>query len=680
MNLHWIDWSIVLTLLVFMVIVVVTTKHYMRGVADFLAANRCAGRYLLCVSDGIAGLGAITLLAFWEMYYKTGFTAIWWSLLDWPILFVIALSGWVLYRFRQTRSMTMAQFFEMRYGRSFRIFAGIVAFVAGTINFGIFPSVGANFFINFCGLPEQFELAGVTLNSYPMVIVILLGIALFFTFAGGQIAVILTDFIQGTFCMIVLTLTCLFLMYRMDWQHVCESLMDAPEGASLVNPMKTGKIEGFNFWFFIIQWFFWIYYWKAWQGNQAYNCSARTPHEARMSQVLGTWRYFAQQMLVPILAVCAIAFLKHPDFAADAAGVENTLAGIENEAVRTQMTVPVALSQLLPVGLMGGLVAVMFAAFISTHDTYLHSWGSIFIQDVVMPLRKKPLEPKRHLLLLRCSISGVAVFIFLWSLCFRHTDYIRMFFAITGAIYLSGAGTCIIGGLYWKRGTTAGAFSAMILGAFIAVLGIMCQQITAVDETSWHWMVRLRDTLHSSETLRAMIDYVGNVTGQVMSFYAAASAIAVYVLVSLLSAGRGFNLDRMLHRGAYAVASDTVEGHRDVTRRWMWLGINEEFTRRDKALYLSSAVWIGLWTVIFLTGTIYALVVGGENVSDDAWLVFWHCIVWMAITLAILTTLWLTIGGVFDLKQMFLQLRTTVRDDSDDGTVRAEEPAVRESL
>jgi len=65
------------------------------------------------------------------MYYKRGFTSVWWNLPNWPILFIIALTGWVNYRFRQTRALTLAQFFEMRYSRRFRIFAGLVAFLCG---------------------------------------------------------------------------------------------------------------------------------------------------------------------------------------------------------------------------------------------------------------------------------------------------------------------------------------------------------------------------------------------------------------------------------------------------------------------------------------------------------------------------------------------------------------------
>jgi hypothetical protein len=51
-----------------------------------------------------------------------------------------------------------------------------------------------------------------------------------------------------------------------------------------------------------------------------------------------------------------------------------------------------------------------------------------------------------------------------------------MFFAITGAIFTAGAGAAIIGGLYWKRGTTSGAWAALIIGAVLSVSGIIIQQ------------------------------------------------------------------------------------------------------------------------------------------------------------------------------------------------------------
>jgi len=496
----------------------------------------------------------------------------------------------------------------------------------------------------------------------------MLSLALYFAFTGGQIAIMLTNFVQGIICMVVLLAACLILFNQFGWKTISEALAMAPENQSLVNPFKISGISGFNMQFFLIQYFLWVYCWKAWQGTQGYNAAAKTPHEARMSQVVGTWRYFAQEMIVPIFAVCAIAALYHPSFATQMAGVKEAISALPDDQMQSQMTVPLVLGHVLPIGMMGALTAVLLAAAISTDESYLHSWGSIFIQDVVMPLRNKPLTPKQHMLLLRCSISGVAAFAFFFSMYFSLVDYIRMFFAITGAIYLGGAGVCIIGGLYSKRGTTAGAWCAMMTGLVLASSTILFQQIVAANPEAGGAMASLQGTLYQNPHLRAVIAYIGSFDGQVMSFITAMCCIAVYIFVSLVF-GRGkFNLDRMLHRGRYAVQDDTVEGDVGVAAHWRWLGINKEFTRWDKAIYLGSVLWVLLWGALFLGVTGYHYLI--SNISDEAWTSFWHCIVWMSLGLATAVTVWLLIGGLRDLKDMFHLLRTRARDAADDGTVR----------
>ena len=96
--------------------------------------------------------------------------------------------------------------------------------------------------------------------------------------------------------------------------------------------------------------------------------------------------------------------------------------------------------------------------------------------DQAMKKPVKPLTPEKHLRLLRCVITGVVIFAFLFSFFFAQIDYVLMFFAITGAIWTAGAGPVTTFGLYWKKGTTQAAFTSLIAGSTIAVSGIICQQ------------------------------------------------------------------------------------------------------------------------------------------------------------------------------------------------------------
>ena len=113
MNIHWIDWTILIVFTAFLVFMALITRKYSRSVADFLSANRLGGRYLLMMSNDMAGTAAIQVIAGFEMFYLAGFASQLWGLAGIPIALFLAVSGWIIYRYRQTRSMTIGQFFEM---------------------------------------------------------------------------------------------------------------------------------------------------------------------------------------------------------------------------------------------------------------------------------------------------------------------------------------------------------------------------------------------------------------------------------------------------------------------------------------------------------------------------------------------------------------------------------------
>ena len=687
-NLSFIDWLIVALVLAGMIYSVSMTKGLMKSVTDFLSAGRTAGRYVLSVSSGVAGLGAISIVMFMEMGFVAGFALSWWGLSQGIIILAITMSGWVIYRFRMTRSLTLAQFFEKRYSRNFRIFAGIVAFFAGIINFGIFPAVGAQFFINYCGLPESF----LGIPMYPLVMILLLGVALYFVYTGGQIAVIIADFFQGVFVTLVLFGIALFLFFNVSWDQVTESLEQTPlklareeiadlrledsfqdlredeqnkkifdinnkyENSSRINPFKTSHVEDFNFWYFLIGIIGVMYGTLGWQGSQGYNSSAKSAHEAKMGSVLAGFRGLPQGLFMFLVPVLVYVFMNHPDYQSVADSVNSSLAGLSTDTLRSQMRAPFVLSEVLPVGLLGAFAALMLAAFISTHDTYLHSWGSIFIQDVIMPFRDKPFDKDTHIKVLRYSIFGVAIFIFLFSLLFSQSQKIALYFAVTAAIFSGGCGAVIIGGLYWDRGTTAAAWTAMVVGAVIGVGGTLVKQISS------EW---LADPA-SYQTMKSVLLFLQSINGQEYWGIGMAASSLSYVIVSLVGPEKKMNMDKLLNRGKYSIEGEVTVVNVEPDFGWKIFGMGKEFTKTDKIIYIVNYAWTGMWTIVFIIGTIYNL---SNPVSNSSWMAYWKYYIYINIVVCAVIIVWFTLGGFSDLRQMIKSLKSERRDHGDDGWV-----------
>jgi SSS family solute:Na+ symporter len=636
----------------------------------------------------MAAIGAISIINYLEIGYVAGFAFSWWGFTSALVLLIITVSGWVIYRFRSTRCLTLSQFFEKRYSRKFRIFTGIVAFIAGIINFGIFPAVGARFFIYFCGLPTI--IFGVP--TFPLIMIILLSISLFFVFSGGQVAVMIADFFQGIFVNITIITVVLFLFFNLSWEQVTYALEQTPinlaneeikelkeldsfsslsdlektkeiqkinekyENSSRINPFKTSEVEDFNFIYFIIAVFGVMYAAMSWQGTQGYNASAKSAHEAKMGSVLGIFRQLPIALFFVFVPVAIYVYMNHPDFITISNSVQLSMNTINNETLQGQLRGPLVLSTILPSGLLGLFAAMMLAAFISTHDTYLHSWGSIFIQDVIMPFRKEPFDKDTHLKVLRLSIFGVAIFIFFFSLLFQQNQKIALFFAITAAIFAGGSGAVIIGGLYWKRGTAAAAWTAMILGAIIAVMGVIIKQIPdtwifADPNLSW---------------FKSLISNLKAINGQVYWAIGMSASSLSYILVSLIGKKRIFNLDKLLFRGKYANESGVKIVNKNSGLGWKALGMGKEFTKIDKFIYLLNYIWAFGWVIVFIIGTIYNL---SNEVSNQSWMNFWKYYVLINIAMSILCIIWFTWGGFKDLTIMMKKLRETERDHSDDGWV-----------
>lgn len=711
-TMHWIDWSLVVIPLVALMALALYTRRFVRGVADYIAGGRCAGRYLLANASGEAGSGVTNTIGNFQKFLISGFVLIFWEKLTVPVALILGISGFVVYRYRETRCLTVAQFFEQRYSRSFRIFMGILAFVSGILNYGIFPAVSANFFIYFLGLPYHSNLLGLQVPTLPLLMAAYLSISCSLIFFGGQVTLMVTDCVEGLFTHLVYIIIIVVLMWMIPWNDVREVLtgqpppnatpaqveaMAIPPGHSPVNPFDAFAVRNFNPIYTLMGILTMAYYVMVWQGGHGFRAAARTPHEGRMGGVLGAWRGYARGLVLLVLVIWTITFLRHPDFHERSMAVKQEVARIgidpKNPAPsvydssqigsiawandkatdkqtnirnvpqsQQQQLLTVGLRHLLPTGIKGLFLLVMIMGLFAGDGSHLISWSSIFVQDVVMPLRKdKPLTPVNHLRLLRWAALGTAVWAFLFSWLFALEIDIIMWWAITGVVYCAGAGAVIIAGLYWSRGTSAGAWSAMLVGSILGMTAILAKKFFPT---------------FFSELSRAMpktLD-LGNEVWH--SFIIICLAASTYVVVSLLTCKEPADMDRLLHRGKYRIDAD----HRDEAHAERpslinrLIGIDSAYTLKDKIVAGFIFWWSMFCVVLNVALVIWHYVIGMHwphlQMESAAWAQFW---LWYGLIIPFLiaggTLVWFSIGGFIDLKQFFHDLRFMKRDVHDDGTV-----------
>ncbi len=643
--MHLLDWILVLGSLILVMGIGIYTQQYAKSVADFMSAGRVARRYLLAVGRAEMQAGAVIYVGAFEVLNHSGLSYTWWTWLPRPILLVVAIFGFVIYRYRETRAMTLGQFFEIRYSRNLRLFAGSLGFFSGLLNFGIMPVIGARVMVYFLGFSPELHVWGFTVPTYIPLMALFLGVNLFVTLSGGIITIMMTNCVEGIVSQILYLVLIFGLLHMFSWTQISATLSDQPAGQSFINPFDSFQTKDFNIWLVLMGIAGSMYGTMAWQNQSAYNSAPLTAHEGVMGNLLGQWRGFGQAAVIVVLAVCAMTYLRDPAYAAKAVQVHADVARIDNPQTQEQMEIPIAITHFLPEGLRGALCAVLLLGLFGGDSSHLHSWGSLFIQDVVLPLRRKPFTPHQHIWLLRWSIVGVALFVFFFGIFFPLVDYISMWWTVTMSIYIGGAGAVIIGGLYWKKATTAGAWTGFLTGFFLSMAGITAQQLYGKSFP---------------------------LNGAQISFFTMLIAVGSYVIVSLLTCREDFNLDRMLHRGAYAEINRELGEvtEKSTGRKVTWgkiIGYDHNFTLGDKWIAGGLFAWMMIFFAITVLGSLWYFIAPWPV---SVWSEFWRVnAIIIPVIMAVITAIWFTWGGIFDAIDLFRRLRTKRSNPLDNGAV-----------
>jgi solute:Na+ symporter, SSS family len=313
MNL--LSWLIVIIPLIFILGAAYYSKRYIRDITDYLASGRVAGRYVISVGDLSSALSVITIVALCENQYLTGMAMGFWMLLLAPTWMLMSLSGYCTYRFRETSCLSAGQFLELRYSRNFRIVACAVRAGAEMVTNAIGPAVAVRFFIYFIGLPFSFQIVGVDISTYTILVIFLLTCALFIILPAGRISLLITDSFQGIISYPIFVIFTVFVLTNVSWfGDVAPVMIDRIPGESFINPYDVSGLRDFNVFALVVTMMGSILNRAAWIGNDT-SSSGRTAHEQKMAGILGSWRNGFSTTMVMLIGCYVITVMLGSRFA-----------------------------------------------------------------------------------------------------------------------------------------------------------------------------------------------------------------------------------------------------------------------------------------------------------------------------------------------------------------------------
>jgi SSS family solute:Na+ symporter len=490
MNFSLVDWTILTIYLALIFYVGMRGRKYVADSSDFLVAGRSMGVHVGMISMVATEIGIITYMYYAEMGTLYGFTACLAGLVTALVYIIVGKSGFVIRRFRELELVTIPHFFQDRYGRDVRVLVGVLMAIGGALNFGVFPIIEATFLNIVTGIPQSYIL-------WTMVALILVVLA--YTALGGMVSVIITNYVQYIVLVIGMVVVTFYCFHSVGWTAMVTTV-DTEMGAKGFDPF----IHPVFGWKFILwQTLNWFAIVTVWAPIAARTFASETP---RTVQRIFVWTGFLAlgRAVLPFLwGIAALAYLKGQ-------------VDVSIEAT------PLFLRDVLPIGVIGVVVAAMLAASMSTYSGYLLAWSSVISQDILLPLIQRPLSAKAQLVVNRVTVLLLAVFIIVWGLFYIIPDATYFYLQMTGNLFLAGTFWAIVGGLYWRRAHRLGAYCSMIFGASCTLIYFLVP-----NPNAWTGTIGV---------LSYVAAFVGMVAGSLVGNHVRSAGKRLLILASLIVA------------------------------------------------------------------------------------------------------------------------------------------------
>jgi SSS family solute:Na+ symporter len=292
-----------------------------------------------------------------------------------------------------------------------------------------------------------------------LVMTILIVVVLVYTVLGGMVSVIITDYLQFVVLAIGLAVglyVCLFGHPDLGWDKLVGTLK-THRGEGAFNPVHRDSYG----WLWVIWMFLHVVAaMLCWVPEASRILTARDSKTAQRTYLISSPGQFIRLGIPALFGIAAFVYVvQHPTLMA-----YFFPQGVGGETKYPEQAMPLVLGKIVPSGLLGILVAGMVAAFMSTHDSYFLAWASVITRDIVVPLKRRELTGREQVRLTRIVILLIGAFLLVWGLWYPLPKSVWNYMAVTGSMWLCGSGTVLIGGMIWRRASSAGGFAALLGG------------------------------------------------------------------------------------------------------------------------------------------------------------------------------------------------------------------------
>lgn len=443
---NFIDWAFIIGFLVISLTIGLIARTRITSVDDFLLVGRKLRSFRGIATLASTEMGLVTIIYFSEEAYSNGFVAIIAGVIAALMMWVIGQTGFVIKHLRSLKIRTVPEYFELRYSAGVRWIAGVLIFITGILNMGIYLQVEGKFLAIAMGFPP---------DTIPIIMGVILIIVISYTMLGGMHSVVITDVFQFLVLLTGIIVICYFAFSNAGGFRGMVAAVQTHYGNAGFDLRQAPR---YGLLFIIWTTFYYTSGWSSWQPVVQRVFSMKDIETTRKLYRISSVFMFFRACLPMLWGIAALAVI-----------------GITPSA---QTALPEMLVRVVPAGLMGFIMIGFLSASMSTYDSYLLSFSAILVQDIAAPIYSKPLDGKKRMLWMRIGIIIIGIFIYYWGIYYEFTETVFRYIALTGSLAFAGTITGIVGGIYWKKTSTWGAYLAFIASAIPPIIALAIPEIS----------------------------------------------------------------------------------------------------------------------------------------------------------------------------------------------------------